>query len=157
MIPPRLPLPVLCFLLLAACSKEHGASSTPPPAAGPAKPQSATVAEAPSAAAPAPAPPAANPAPPPQAAAAPAQAIDGEPIVRGVCMACHQAGMNGAPRFADKIAWKPRIAQGRDTLYQHAMKGLRGMPPRGGNPNLSDDQIKAAVDYMVKAAGGYTN
>src|SRR5579885_3431783 len=138
MIPPRLPLPVLCFLLLAACSKEHGASTTPTPAAGPAKPQSATVAEAPS-------------------AAAPAQAREGEQIGRGVCIACHQAGMNGAPRFADKIAWKPRIAQGRDTLYQHAMKGLRGMPPRGGNPNLSDDQIKAAVDYMVKAAGGYTN
>jgi cytochrome c5 len=62
--------------------------------------------------------------------------------------------MNGAPKFANKIAWAPRIAQGKDKLYEHALKGLRGMPPRGGT-TLPDDQIKLAVDYMVKAAGGY--
>jgi len=70
-------------------------------------------------------------------------------------MACHQTGMNGAPKFANKVAWAPRIAQGRETLYQHSINGFRGMPARGGNPNLSDDQVKAAVDYMVKVAGGY--
>jgi len=70
-------------------------------------------------------------------------------------MACHQAGINGAPRFGNKVAWAPRIAQGREKLYENAVKGLRGMPPRGGNPNLNDDEVKAAVDYMVKLAGGY--
>jgi cytochrome c5 len=70
-------------------------------------------------------------------------------------MACHQAGMNGAPKFGNKVAWAPRIAQGREKLYEHAIKGLRGMPPKGGSTNLTDDQVKAAVDYMVKVAGGY--
>ena len=88
-------------------------------------------------------------------AAAPAVAVDdGAATVQGVCFACHQAGMNGAPKFGNKIAWAPRIAQGKDKLYEHALKGLRGMPPRGGT-TLPDDQIKLAVDYMVKAAGGY--
>jgi len=63
--------------------------------------------------------------------------------------------MNGAPKFASKVAWAPRIAQGRDKLYENAIKGLRGMPARGGNPNLTDEEVKAAVDYMVKVAGGY--
>lgn len=70
-------------------------------------------------------------------------------------MACHQTGINGAPKIGNKIAWTPRIAQGREILYQHATNGLRGMPPRGGNASLSDDQVKAAVDYLVKLAGGY--
>ncbi|MCG3200295.1 MAG: hypothetical protein NFCOHLIN_00146 [Gammaproteobacteria bacterium] len=93
--------------------------------------------------------------PPPAMAAAPAKPIDGAVIAQGICMACHQAGMNGAPKFANKVAWATRIAQGREKLYEHSIKGLRGMPPRGGNPNLTDDEVKAAVDYMVKAAGGY--
>jgi len=80
---------------------------------------------------------------------------EGEKIVHGICFACHQVGINGAPKFGNKIAWAPRITQGKDKLYEHALKGLRGMPPRGGNPSLTDDQVKAAVDYMVKAAGGY--
>jgi len=63
--------------------------------------------------------------------------------------------MNGAPKFGNKVAWSQRIAQGRETLYNNAINGLRGMPPRGGNPALSDDEVKAAVDYMVRAAGGY--
>ena len=82
-------------------------------------------------------------------------ADDGAAIAQGPCFACHQAGMNGAPKFANKVAWAPRIAQGKDKLYEHALKGLRGMPPKGGTA-LSDDQVKLAVDYMVKAAGGYT-
>ncbi|MCC6715972.1 MAG: cytochrome c5 family protein [Gammaproteobacteria bacterium] len=89
------------------------------------------------------------------AAAAPSRPIDGAAIAQGVCMACHQAGMNGAPKFANKVAWTPRIAQGREKLYENAIKGLRGMPARGGNPSLTDDEVKAAVDYMVKVAGGY--
>jgi cytochrome c5 len=82
-------------------------------------------------------------------------ADDGAAITQGLCFACHQAGMNGAPKFGNKVAWAPRIAQGKDKLYEHAIKGLRGMPPRGGGANLTDDQVKAAVDYMVKASGGY--
>jgi cytochrome c5 len=103
-------------------------------------------------------PPAAESAPAPAESAdvaTPAKPINGEAIAQGICMACHQAGMNGAPKFANKVAWAPRIAQGREKLYENAIKGLRGMPARGGNPNLSDEEVKAAVDYMVKVAGGY--
>lgn len=132
------------------------------PAAGPAPPSTTEAAPAAEPAPPAAAPAETPPAPaetaaaaPAEPAAAPAKPIDGAAIAQGVCMACHQAGMNGAPKFANKVAWAPRIAQGRETLYQHSINGLRGMPARGGNPNLTDDEVKAAVDYMVKVAGGY--
>lgn len=69
------------------------------------------------------------------------------------CMACHAAGVAGAPKLGDKAAWGPRIAQGNDTLYTHALKGFQGkagmMPPKGGNMALKDEDVKAAVDYMV--------
>ena len=72
------------------------------------------------------------------------------------CMACHAAGVAGAPKFGDKAAWAPRIAQGADTLHTHAIKGYQGkagmMPPKGGNMSAKDEDIKAAVDYMVNAA-----
>ena len=71
-------------------------------------------------------------------------------------MACHGAGVAGAPKLGDKADWGPRIAQGNDTLYQHAIQGFQGkkgvMPPKGGNTALPDDQVKAAVDYMVSQA-----
>jgi cytochrome c5 len=69
------------------------------------------------------------------------------------CMACHAAGVAGAPKLGDKAAWGPRVAQGNDTLYTHAIKGFQGkagmMPPKGGNMALKDEDVKAAVDYMV--------
>src|SRR3990172_8447593 len=69
------------------------------------------------------------------------------------CMACHAAGVAGAPKLGDKANWGPRIAQGNDTLYTHAIKGFQGkagmMPPKGGNMALKDEDVKAAVDYMV--------
>jgi cytochrome c5 len=69
------------------------------------------------------------------------------------CMACHAAGVAGAPKLGDKANWGPRIAQGNDTLYTHALKGFQGkagmMPPKGGNMSLKDEDVKAAVDYMV--------
>ena len=69
---------------------------------------------------------------------------------------CHGAGIAGAPKFGDKAAWAPRIAQGVNVLYTHAMGGFTGkggvMPPKGGNLALTDPDIKAAVDYMVAAA-----
>jgi cytochrome c5 len=106
----------------------------------------------------APAAPAAE-APAPTAAEAPAAAItasiDGGQIYNTYCAICHRAGMNAAPKFGSKPLWAKRIAQGRETVYAHAINGLRGMPPRGGFAQLTDDEVKAATDYMVKAAGGW--
>ena len=69
---------------------------------------------------------------------------------------CHQTGVAGAPKLGDKADWGPRIAQGKDTLYKHAIEGFNGakgaMPPKGGNPALSDDDMKAVVDFMVAKA-----
>jgi len=77
----------------------------------------------------------------------------GKKIYDTTCMACHAAGVAGAPKFGDKAAWAPRIAQGMDTLHTHAIKGFQGkagmMPPKGGNMGAKDEDIKAAVDYMV--------
>ena len=85
------------------------------------------------------------------ATAAPAGA-DGRKVFEGGCIACHGAGVAGAPKFGDKAAWAPRIKTGMDALYTSALKGKGIMPPKGGNPSLSDADVKAAVDYMVAAA-----
>ncbi|MCA0915945.1 MULTISPECIES: c-type cytochrome [Halomonas] len=77
-------------------------------------------------------------------------AIDGAAVYGGICMACHEAGIAGAPVRGDAAAWEPRLAQGFETLYDHAINGFNAMPPKGGNPSLSDDEIKAAVHYMVQ-------
>ncbi len=78
---------------------------------------------------------------------------DGQAVYTKACNACHGAGVAGAPKLGDKAAWKDRIAQGKATLYEHAIKGFKGkkgfMPAKGGWANLSDDEVKAAVDYMV--------
>lgn len=68
------------------------------------------------------------------------------------CAMCHGSGMAGAPKFGDKDAWAPRIAQGMDTLSAHAIGGFKGMPAKGGNTSLSDDDVKAAVQYIVGAS-----
>ena len=66
---------------------------------------------------------------------------------------CHAAGVAGAPKPGDKENWAPRIAQGTETPYKHSIEGYTGnsgmMPARGGNPKLTDDEMKAAVDFMV--------
>jgi len=78
---------------------------------------------------------------------------DGIGVYEQVCAACHLNGLAGAPRSDDKAAWAVRIAQGKETLYKHAIEGYQGqqgvMPARGGRSDLSDDLVKAAVDYMV--------
>jgi len=102
----------------------------------------------PAAAAPAPSAPAASAAP---AAPAPG-AAEGKAVYDRACIACHQAGVAGAPKFADKSAWVPRLAQGMDALYASSLKGKGAMPPKGGQTALSDADVKAAVDYMVAAA-----
>ena len=80
----------------------------------------------------------------------------GKKVYDTTCMACHAAGVAGAPKFGDKAAWGPRIAQGLDTLHTHALKGFQGkvgmMPAKGGNASLADADVKAAVDYMVEKA-----
>jgi len=80
-----------------------------------------------------------------------AQAADGAGTYNSTCVGCHGSGAAGAPKVGDKAAWKPRIAQGNATLYKVALHGKPGtaMLPKGGNASLSDDAVKAAVDYMV--------
>ena len=65
------------------------------------------------------------------------------------CSACHDSGAAGAPVVGNADDWTERIKQGKETLYEHAVKGFNGMPPKGGNMSLSDDQVKAITDYMV--------
>ena len=77
---------------------------------------------------------------------------DGADTYKQTCMACHAAGVANAPKLEDKAAWKPRIAQGNDALYTSVLKGKGAMPPKAGRADLSDDVIKAAVDYMVSQA-----
>lgn len=80
----------------------------------------------------------------------------GEKLYGSVCKTCHEGGLLGAPKFEDKGAWAPRIAQGKETLYKHAIEGFQGkngvMPAKGGS-TASDAEVKAAVDYMVSKAG----
>lgn len=98
--------------------------------------------------------PVAAEAPAQVAAAAPAaaQPADGKSVFDTTCTACHSTGAAGAPKFGDKAAWAPRLAQGKNALYASALKGKGAMPPKGGNTALSDDAVKMAVDYMAAAA-----
>ena len=78
---------------------------------------------------------------------------DGQQVYQVACVACHGAGIAGAPKLEDKGQWAKRIAKGVDTLYASAVNGVKGsagvMPAKGGNPALSNAEVKAAVDYMV--------
>jgi cytochrome c5 len=122
-------LAVSLAALLSACGKQESAAPEAP---------------APEVAAPAPA-----PAPEPVVA----ENVLGKSIFNKTCSLCHASGVAGAPKPGDKADWGPRIAQGNDLLYKHAMEGFTGakgmMPARGGNTALTDDEVKAAVDYMV--------
>lgn len=94
-------------------------------------------------------------APAQPAAAAPAADLGGEEVYNMACVACHGAGVAGAPKVGDAGAWKARLAKGADTLHKHAIEGFQGdtgfMPPKGGRADLSDQSVMNAVDYMVKA------
>ncbi|WP_298607130.1 c-type cytochrome, partial [uncultured Thiothrix sp.] len=109
------------------------------------------------------APAAAAPAAAAPAAAAPAAAnttqqttssvtADGEKVYRSICFSCHDVGIANSPKLGDKAAWGPRIAAGQESLYKHALNGLNAMPAKGGNPALSDADVKAAVDWMAAQA-----
>ncbi len=81
---------------------------------------------------------------------------NGTDVFQQVCSTCHGAGIAGAPKAGDKAAWGPRIAEGKATLYEHALKGFQGktgvMPAKGGRTDLADDLVKQAVDHMVQMA-----
>ena len=80
----------------------------------------------------------------------------GEKTYKMACFACHGTGAAGSPKLGDKAAWKDRIAQGNATLHEHAIKGYKGktgyMPPKGGRADISVDDVKAAVDYIVSGS-----
>jgi cytochrome c5 len=123
-------------LLLAACSKQEAPAPGAATAAAPAPVAATTTA------------PAAAPAP----VAAAANHDAGKAAFGKACALCHAAGVGGAPKPGDKADWGPRIAQGNDVLYKHAIEGFTGakgaMPARGGS-SLPDADVKAVVDYMV--------
>lgn len=96
------------------------------------------------------------PAPAPAAAPAAAPVAEntvGKSVYGKTCALCHGAGVAGAPKPGDKADWGPRIAQGKDVMYKHAIEGFTGakgmMPARGGGTTLTDDEVKAAVDFMA--------
>ena len=108
----------------------------------------APAADAAPAAAPAAAAPAAEAAPAAAAPVATAAADVGKKIYETACVACHAAGVAGAPKLGDKAAWAPRIATGMDALMNSTLKGKNAMPPRGASA-ASDEELKAAVEYML--------
>ncbi len=134
-----------------AAPAEEGAKKEGEAAAAPA------AAPAAAAAAPAAAEPAAAPAAAAPAAAAPEQkaaAVNpaGEQLYKTACFACHATGVANAPKFGDKAAWEPYIKTGMDAMVKVAMTGKGVMPPKGGAANASEDDIRAAVEFMVNAA-----
>ena len=90
-------------------------------------------------------------------ASAPHGNLTGNEVYGQVCKTCHEAGLAGAPKSGDKAAWTPRIAQGEKTLVAHAIAGFQGksgvMPPKGGNTDLTDDEVHRAVVYLANKAG----
>lgn len=90
------------------------------------------------------------------AAAGPAAAAEprsGAEVYALVCTTCHEAGVAGAPKRGDTRAWKPLIAEGQRALSQTAIKGIRGMPAKGGRADLSDLEVRRAVVYLANAGG----
>lgn len=155
-------------VLLSACGQQESetpaepqAPATTTPAPTPTEPapttppaeQSTTPSAPPAAPTPPAAPADSSAAPAAGAATASAGGADGAAVYNKTCSLCHAAGVAGAPKPGNKEEWGPRIAQGKDTLYKHAIEGFTGekgmMPPRGGGASLTDEQVKAAVDYMV--------
>ena len=78
----------------------------------------------------------------------------GEDVYNGACMACHSAGIAGAPKVGDQLAWTDRITKGMDVLYDSGINGVAGtgMIARGGCADCSDDEIRLAVDFMVECS-----
>ena len=126
-----------------ATKPEPVAPTKPEPIAEPTKPETPTTPVEPE-----------TPATPavPSAPEAPASSADGKAIYNATCFACHKTAVAGAPLFGDKKLWAPRIATGMDAMVASVINGKGAMPPKGGSTTLSDDEIKAAVAYMVDQA-----
>ena len=86
-------------------------------------------------------------------AAPAAGGADGQKVYEANCKACHGGAIPGAPGVGKNDEWAPRIKQGKETLYKHALEGFNSMPAKGGNTSLSDDEVKAAVNYMANQSG----
>lgn len=78
-----------------------------------------------------------------------ASARTGDAVYNKFCAACHTSGVLGAPKINDAADWEPRLAQGMDTVLKHAVEGYNAMPPKGTCNDCSDEEIQAAIDYMV--------
>lgn len=91
----------------------------------------------------------------PNEAKAQSEGRSGKQVVEASCITCHGSGANGAPKIGDKQAWSKRASQGLTGLATNALNGIRKMPAHGGNPSLSDFEIKRAITYMVNQSGGH--
>lgn len=137
---------------VAYMANQGGANFTPPASKEAATPDSKTAEVAPVAAA-APTIKAVAPTVVATGASAVSKGKGGQEVYKAVCGMCHGGGLMGAPKLGDKEQWAPRIAQGHDTLVSHAIKGIRMMPAKGGNADLSDYEVAGAVKYMANEAG----
>jgi cytochrome c5 len=140
---------VLALAALAACGKQQGAttSTAAPSSPSPTPPPAAITADSTTN----------NPVNVPAGSTATLGAgASGQDVYTKTCAVCHTAGVAGAPKLGDKADWGPRIAQGKNVLYERAIKGYTGkkgaMPAKGGNTALADAEVQAAVDYMVTQA-----
>jgi cytochrome c5 len=93
--------------------------------------------------------PAAAPAPAPAATPTDPALADGKAVYEGGCNACHDSGMMNAPKPGDKTAWAPRIAKGEETVIKNTINGINGMPAKGGNDALTDEQLTNAAKYLI--------
>ena len=150
-------VPALAVLIMlgAGCSEKETMTTqeaAPMPAPAPEVMEAEAPAPAEPAAAPEPAeaPAAAAPAAAEAAAEAQTAAIDGESIYKKSCQACHVAGVAGAPKTGDKDAWAPRIAKGNDALMASVTNGMNAMPPKGGCMSCSEDELRAAMEYLLE-------
>ena len=87
------------------------------------------------------------------AIAGPKVLLTGDKLYDSLCKTCHEGGLANAPKFGDSAAWSKVIAQGQATTVQHAIAGIRGMPPKGGNPDLTDEEVAGGVVFMANKAG----
>lgn len=76
--------------------------------------------------------------------------VNGEATYNSACFSCHAAGVAGAPKLGDAPEWETRLSKGTEVLYDHSINGFNAMPAKGGFTNLSDEQVRAAVDYMLE-------
>ena len=146
-----IPALALIILLCAGCTEKE---ATAPVETAPAQAHSPQIAE-PEAPPPAEAPePAVKPNEPQAATESPADTqaafVDGQKIYQGACQACHVAGIAGAPKMGDKDAWAPRIAKGNNALLLSVKNGLNAMPPKGACMSCTDEELQAAIVYMVE-------